>query len=295
MVCSFFDIDRTRPGRNGLDEFMQYQMVPFRGRRRIGFMALRDEPEDVIITPNDKGAITFISSFSVLAGSADGSGNLGIRVKPDSAIELVVEGRNPGRSFLEVNAISGGLMRAAILVAVKPAKTVSYQVCVLSDPIRKSDPVKLGPALVQNMRGAEEIWLKAANILMNRVGEVIHVQMSHSIGKPILLDTFKVGDILAETNRTPGVVKADVFVYATWDLRVSRELDTVGLADPFVGMAFVENQLAGKLGSVVAAHEMGHVFQLGHPTPLGKDASLLMDGFGEDRLRMHEIDRANPL
>lgn len=240
-----------------------------------------------------------------MAGAPAVETNLGLVVKPNSAVEMVLEGRTVGRAAFEARRNTDGKLLVSLMVSVKPKRPLTYQLCVLSDPLVRLDPAVVSPNLIANMLGAQPIWFKAAHVELTRIGPVVDVQTSLEIGDktkpthPIILDPVKVAEIIRATNASIGIQRADIHMYAAWDLRVSVKDDTVGLGDKVTRMGFIEFHLSGSFGSVVAAHEVGHILKLDHPDPLGADKSLLMDGFGQDgfgqdRLRMFEIETANP-
>jgi hypothetical protein len=263
-------------------------MVPAGGVRRMGLFVQADETEDCIAFVSNPNHASIFGLFPI-QGSAFVRGS-GFLIKPNSAVRFFISGRDPGSTTLVVETVSGK-PRGFLLISVKPRLLRTYQLAVRSDPIHIPDKAGVGNNLAINMLGAARIWLAQANVVLQRVGPINDVVVPRDLKDPIVIDDPANMDAIIKATFTKDIVRADLFIYCTWDIVYSTSTRPAG--STFANMCFVENQLNGRIGELLCAHEVGHALGLPHTED---NFSLLMTsgGINNDLLDMRDIETANP-
>ena len=143
-------------------------------------------------------------------------------------------------------------------------------------------PALIGPLLVLIMRH---------DVVLQRVGPINDVVVPRDLKDPIVIDDPANMDAIFKATFTKDIVRADLFIYCTWDIVYSTSTRPAGSTQG--NMCFVENQLNGRIGELLSAHEVGHALGLPHTED---NLSLLMTsgGINNDLLDMRDIETANP-
>jgi hypothetical protein len=277
--------------RRGFDDEPEYQMVPLGGTQTVGLQVL-NEPGDVFVFVNDRSKAVIKSFFGAFGTPPVAQGD-GLVLKPNSAVLLTIEGISVGRTKIVVESVNGGRRRVCRL-SVKPIRLVTYQLGIVTDSVRVRKPPEFDRAaitLIDNMLGAERIWLSHANVALARVGPTNKVKVESDIKDPIVIDDPKTLALIDDASQTEDRVQADIYIYGCWDV-VYRDNDKIG-GSTTGNRCFVEGW-NGRIGELICAHEVGHAFGLGHPP--STDFSLLMfgEGISDERLLAGEIEIANP-
>jgi hypothetical protein len=293
MAIIFMDPDPTH--NDGFDVAAQYHMIPARGNRKIALWATDEEKEDLLVYSADPNK-AFISDAKAIRGrvSQAGSGFLLQRSADgfkDVAVTFSIGGRDPGSTVLKVETERGRL-RGFLLVSVKAEYRLTYQLCVVRDPIHIPAKELVGANLAQNMLIAEKIWLDQANVRLTRVGGFNDVFVPINLEDPIVIDRQKNYDAIVKATKNKDIVSANLYVYCTWDLVYETNPNVGGSAT--YNTCFVENQFSGKAGGMLCAHEIGHMLGLGH-NDVAQGYLMNALGSGSDLLDTYEIETANRL
>jgi hypothetical protein len=289
MAIAFLDPAPGTP--DGFDQTSPYQMVPVGGVRRMGLFVQASETEDVVVFCADPNKAELFGLFTVQGQPATARG-AGFLVKRNSGIRFFIGGRNPGPTMVIVETLSGAL-RGFLLLSVKPQRRVTYQLAIISDPIHVPAKNQMGLNLATNALGAAKIWLEQANVALVRVGPINDVVVPTDIDDPIVIDDPVTFPAIMKASQTPQLVAADLFIYGTWDIVYTDRTVPVA-ASSRANVCFIENQLSGRIGTLLCAHEIGHFLNLPHSTG---DPNLLMTSGGvrNEVLDMFDIEFANPL
>ena len=177
-------------------------------------------------------------------------------------------------------------------MSIKPRRTITYQLGIVSDGIHVPDFNLCSQNLIRNMLGAEKIWLGQANIELKRLGVVNDVRVNWDLKDPIVIDDPIVMSLIAFSSLTKDFAQAQLYIYGTWDLIYHDNPNVAG--SNFANLCFVENAATGASGEMLCAHEVGHALGLPH-LPI-TDSSFLMHPFFSDvRLLAAHIEFTNPL
>lgn len=294
MSLEFFDPAPTAlKFRKGFDNEPEYQMIPLGGTRDVGLHIFLDEPTDVFVFVNDRSKAV-IRSFFTTRGSAPVAVGDGLVFKKDSQVLLTIAGIGSGRTKIVVEPVNGGRQRFCRL-SIKPKRPVTYQLGIISDAVRPPDferyVNRASSGLLDNMAGAERIWLSHANVELRRVGPINSVKVPWDIGEHIFVDDPIVRALIIHSSLTRDFAQAHMYIYHSWDV-VYHDKNPGGSTTD--NLCFVEDWV-GRIGELVCAHEVGHALGLDHPPTTEPSLLMTAQSIADERLLAGQIEIANPL
>ncbi len=273
MSLSFFpDLFNTNRIYNGYDLFWNiYQMVPTGGQRRMIFGSFSDEEELFISIHNSSAASIVEASMHVVLGLPPGkieAVNGGFVVHPGTWIKLIISGGAPGYTLISAGTKRGrGVMRAVMILAVKPRRVMSFTLCVLSDARHLPHPDFSGSSFYLKMAllKASELLEDQCNVELSQSGSVLDVRVIGDLGTAVQVeqdDTLKKINH-ALTNAGGYRTLSHRYIFACWG--ITARGTNFGGYDPFNGRwCFINNQYSTELAGQILAHELCHSVGLGH-------------------------------
>jgi hypothetical protein len=265
---------------DGFDSKQKYQMVPVRDARKMQVVTVGAA---YILSVRDPDVATMADFFT-----ADGPfptpslTSNALLIPPDTRIAFSIVGKAEGATILTLEDPTGEVLDS-LLVSVKTKVTKDFAICLLSDKDQKNKTNRTDA--IPTMQDVRTIFLKQANLELNRTVSPVAVNVPRDLGRPF--DPTKPGVLAAVLDATPPALRNQIVVYCCWEIARAKEDDAgITLSNQY---SFIEDGA----NAHVFAHEIGHALKLKDRRDNVRRLMFFSTAGQSNKLDQFEIDDLN--